>query len=74
MKILSEFTGRKLAVNYTISVDGKEKKKSLNLNNLKQDASNENIYSVAQALGSLVNGTVVGTQVSDTNIIAEIEE
>lgn len=50
-------------------VDGEEKKKSFSLAHVKQDASYENIYTVAQALGSLVNGTVVGTQVSDTNII-----
>ncbi|CAY10339.1 MAG: DUF1659 domain-containing protein [Bacilli bacterium] len=67
MKILSAFTGRKMTVSYM--VDGEEKKKSFSLAHVKQDASYENIYTVAQALGSLVNGTVVGTQVSDTNII-----
>lgn len=73
MKTLSEFTGRKMTVTYV--AEGEEKKKKFNLNNVKRDASNENIYEVAQALGSLVNGTIGNTQISDTNIIvADINE
>ncbi|EFJ68982.1 hypothetical protein HMPREF0514_11749 [Lactobacillus paragasseri JV-V03] len=72
MKILSAFNGRKMTVTYL--VEGEEKKKNFNLAHVKQDASYENIYAVAQALGSLVNGTVVSTQVSDTNTIDEDAE
>ncbi len=53
MKILSAFNGRKMTVTYL--VEGEEKKKNFNLAHVKQDASYENIYAVAQALGSLVN-------------------
>ena len=68
MKILSEFIGKKMTI---LSVaDGEEKQKRFNLNHLKKEASNEAIYEVATALGSLINGTVAEPEVSDTTLLA----